>query len=154
MSDRIALVVDDVSANREFLERLLVGAKFKVLSSGTGSQALKLVADLPALPLAIVDMKLPDTTGLELAVKLRQHFPDTYLVVATMLDERSLIEQSFAAGCNAFLVKPHGFMELYKRLTNTEEDIAKAWPHMIIDQFGPRVFKTSTQTIPKVPKQS
>jgi CheY-like chemotaxis protein len=153
MADRVALAVDDVSANREFLERLLTGAKFKVLATGTGSQALKLIADLDTLSLAMVDMKLPDMTGMELAVKLRERFPDTYLVVATMLDDRPLIDQAFSVGCNAFLVKPHGFMELFKRLTDTEVDIMKTWPQVIIDQYGPRLYKTTTQVNPKVPKQ-
>jgi CheY-like chemotaxis protein len=155
MSERVALVVDDVSANREFLERLLYGAKFKVLSSGTATQALKLVEDLPELPLALVDMKLPDMTGVQLATALRARFPKTYLVIATMLDERSLMEQAFAAGCNAFLVKPHGFMELFKRLTTTPEiEVMQSWPQVIIDQYGPRVFKTTTQSVPKVPKDT
>ena len=153
MADRIALVVDDVSANREFLDRLLTGAKFKVLSAGTANSALKLVADMPLLPLALVDMKLPDMNGLELAAKLRQQFPKLYLVIATMLDERSLMEQAFKVGCNAFLVKPHGFIELFQRLTTTDIDVMQSGPQLIIDQYGPRVFKTSTQTIPKVPKQ-
>ncbi len=157
MPERVALAVDDVSANREFLERLLVGAKLKVLSTGTGSQALKVVADLPSLYLAVVDMRLPDTNGLELAAKLRAQFPDTYLVVATMLDERSLMEEAFAVGCNAFLVKPHGFMELFKRLTSPENDLMKAWPQVIIDQYGPRTFKPAvhaTQSTPKVPRHT
>jgi len=154
MSDRIALAVDDVSANREFLERLLTGAHFKVLSAGTGSQALKLTADLTTIALAMVDMKLPDMTGLELVTKLRERFPDTYIVVATMMDDHSVMDDSFKVGCNAFLVKPHGFMELYKRLTNTEVDIMKTWPQVIIDQFGPRLYKTTTQVTPKVPRST
>ncbi len=154
MVDRVALAVDDVSANREFLERLLAGARFKVLPAGTGSQALKLVADLVELPLAMVDMKLPDMDGLELATKLRAQFPNTYLVIATMLDDRSLMDEAFKVGCNAFLVKPHGFMELYKRLINNEIDLMKTWPQVIIDQFGPRLYKTTTQSNPKVPKES
>jgi len=156
MTERIALAVDDASANRDFLERLLGGAKFKVLGAGTGAAALKAISGLDKLALAVVDWKLPDTTGLQLACEIRTRFPETYLVIATMYDERSMMEEAFAKGCNVFLVKPHGFMELFQRLMTTDVDTLRAGPNTIIDQYGPRLFKGSTNTVPKVvlPKES
>lgn len=150
MTERIALAIDDASANREFLERLLGGAKFKVISAGTGYGALKAADELSSLSLAMVDMKLPDMSGLDLIPKLRDRFPRAYLVIATMLDERSAMEAAFAAGCNVFLVKPHGFMELFQRLMTNEIDKMSDGPPLIIDQYGPRQFKATTQTIPKL----
>lgn len=150
MDERKALAVDDASANRDFLERLLGGAQFKVLSAGNGETALKIMEGLQKLELAVVDWKLPDTTGLELACKIRERFPDTYLVIATMFDERSMMEEAFAKGCNVFLVKPHGFMELFQRLITTDVNVLRAAPSTIIDQYGPRLFKASTNSVPKV----
>lgn len=152
MTERIALVVDDASANRDFLERLLGGAQFKVVSAGTGASALKAMAELETLELALVDWKLPDTTGLELAVQLRDRFPDVYIVMATMFDERARMEEAFSKGCNVFLVKPYGFMELFQRLMSTPMDELRAGAKLVIDQYGPRVYKlaTSTSEFPKV----
>ena len=141
IAERVALVVDDVGANREFVVRLLSGAKFKVLSSSTGLAARQEIASHDELPLAIVDMKLPDISGLELITELRKKFPKAYLVVASMYDERSTIDKAFSAGCNVYLVKPHGFMELYKRLSQSELPVLCAEPPMVIDQYGPRHFK-------------
>jgi CheY-like chemotaxis protein len=156
MNERKALAVDDASANRDFLERLLGGAQFKVLGAGTGAAALKVVEGLDKLELAVVDWKLPDTTGLELACEIRARFPETYLVIATMYDERSMMAEAFARGCNVFLVKPHGFMELFQRLITTDIEKLRAAPNTIIDQYGPRLYKESTNTVPKVlvPKDS
>lgn len=150
MTEKIALAVDDASANREFLERLLGGAHFKVLSAGTGYGALKAAAEISDLTLAMVDMKLPDMTGLDLVRQLRERFPNAYLVIATMYDERSVMEDSFAAGCNVFLVKPHGFMELFQRLMTTDIQTMCAGPQLVIDQYGPRNFKAATQSVPKL----
>jgi two-component system, response regulator YesN len=141
MGERLALVVDDVGANREFVVRLLSGAKFKVLSGSTGKAALELIVKQDDLPMAIVDMKLPDMSGLDLVVELRKKFPKAYLVVASMYDERSTIDKAFAAGCNVYLVKPHGFMELFKRLMQSELPALCADPPLIVDQYGPRLFK-------------
>lgn len=153
MTEKIALAIDDSSANRDFLERLLGGAQFKVLGAGTGAAALRVAETLDYLTLAMVDMKLPDTTGLELAAALRARFPNSYLVFATILDERALMEQAFAAGCNVFLVKPHGFMEMFQRLMSMNIDEMRAGPPLVIDQYGPRVFKTATQQVQKVSTQ-
>ncbi len=141
MAERLALVVDDVGANREFVVRLLSGAKFKVISASNGKAAHELIVLQDDLPMAIVDMKLPDMSGLELVVELRKKFPKSYLVVASMYDERTTIDQAFAAGCNVYLVKPHGFMELYKRLIQSELAALCAEPPLVIDQYGPRLFK-------------
>ncbi|MEZ4670352.1 MAG: response regulator [Anaerolineae bacterium] len=151
MTELTALIVDDVPANREFLERLLAGAKFKVTAAGSGTAALQSVDHLETLPLAVVDMKLPDMSGLELVTKLRQKYPDAYVVVASMYDERSRMEQAFAAGCNVYLVKPHGFMDLFKRLMQDKPDNLRKAPPIIIDQYGPRPFKPSTRPLTPTP---
>jgi len=51
---------------------------------------------------------------------LRAEYPDSLLVMATMHDDRTLIDQAFVAGVDVFLVKPHGFMELYRRLQEVD----------------------------------
>ncbi len=149
MAERLALVVDDVGANREFVERLLGGAKFKVVSASTGKVALEIISQHDDIAMAIVDMKLPDMSGLELITHLRSKFPSAYLVVASMYDERSTMDKAFAAGCNVYLVKPHGFMELFQRLVKSELSVLCQDPRSIIDQYGPRVFKPLDSSTPK-----
>ncbi|HEX2908419.1 MAG TPA: response regulator [Phototrophicaceae bacterium] len=152
MIDRAALVVDDAPANRDFLERLLTGAKFRVIGAGSGSQALAAVTDMQDLALAVVDMKLPDMTGLQLVAELRQRFPKACLIIATMLDERHMMEAAFQHGCNVFLVKPHGFMELFQRLIKSDVSDMRDGPYLVIDQYGPRVFKLSTNEMRQLEK--
>jgi CheY-like chemotaxis protein len=141
MTDHTALVVDDVPANREFLERLLATARFTVTGVASGKAALNVMADWDDLTLAMVDMKLPDMHGLEVTVALRQRFPNALIVIATMYDSHNLMREAFSKGCNVFLVKPHGFMELFKRLTTTDMSELCATKCLVIDQYGPRVFK-------------
>jgi two-component system, cell cycle sensor histidine kinase and response regulator CckA len=140
MSNKLALVVDDTPANRDFLERLLIAAHFSVLGADRVKSALDKVKGLATLDLALVDMQLPDMNGLVLAAELRQLFPKAYIVIATMYDDRSLMQNAFSKGCNVFLVKPHGFMELFKRLTTNDIATLRDGPCMLIDQYGPRPF--------------
>ena len=59
-----ALVLDDEPANRDFLERLLQTASFKVMGAATGAEGLRMARSCPLLALALVDQQLPDATGL------------------------------------------------------------------------------------------
>ncbi len=135
-----ALVVDDEPANRDFVERLLQTASFKVVGASTGAEALKAAKAVPCLALALVDQQLPDATGLEIVAKLRSDNPEAILVMATMHDDRAIIDQAFAAGADVFLVKPHGFMELYRRLKEVDSNAASL-RRLIIDNYGPRPYR-------------
>lgn len=143
MSSKPAIVVDDNSANRDFLERLMVSAGFDVEGASTGKETLDIAEQHSELKLALVDMELPDMNGIQLTAALRARFPDAYIIVATMHDDFSLIEAVFSKGGNVFLVKPHGFMELYKRLVSTDLAVLRTSPCMVIDQYGPRPFESS-----------
>jgi CheY-like chemotaxis protein len=135
-----ALVVDDEPANRDFLERLMQMAGFKVCGAGSRAEALAVVSTLPYLSLGLIDQELPDATGIEVIVALRAAHPDALLVMATMHDHRELIDQAFDSGIDVFLVKPHGFMELYRRLQEIDANTSLL-RRVIIDQFGPRPYR-------------
>jgi hypothetical protein len=65
--------------------------------------------------------------------------------MATMHDDRALIDQAFQSGVDVFLVKPHGFMELYQRLlaVDSNTDLLR---RLVIDQFGPRPYRGDRKT--------
>lgn len=135
-----AVVIDDEPANCDFLVRLLQQADFKVTGAGTGEEALRVARAVPELALALVDMELPDSSGLDLIRTLRAENPDALLIMATMHDDRSLMADAFKAGCDVFLVKPHGFMELYRRLKEVDSNTS-CLRRLIIDQYGPRAYR-------------
>jgi DNA-binding response OmpR family regulator len=143
MAKKQALIVEDTAANRMFFERLLIQAGFEVVGVETGKDALKEADTMEDMVLVVLDMEIPDISGLELTVRLRRKFPDTCIIIATMHDERSLMQSAFDKGCDVFLVKPHGFMELFKRLTTDgSSGLHKVRP-LVIDQFGPRPFQVA-----------
>lgn len=136
-----ALILEDTPANLHFFERLLTQAGFETISAETGHQALEKVADEPTLDLAVLDMEIPDGTGVEIAEVLRHRYPKACIVVATMHDSRSMMQDAFDKGCDIFLVKPYGFMELFKRLTTDGCQVLQENRPLIIDQYGPRAFQ-------------
>lgn len=142
MADKpFALIVEDTEANRTFFERLIQQAGFQVKGVSSGTAALAEAENASSLALAVIDMQMPDISGLELTMRLRRMHPQACLIVATMYDDISLVSSAFLKGCNIYLVKPHGFMELFKRLTTLGSAGIVAEGPVIIDQYGPRPFK-------------
>lgn len=139
--EKIALVIEDTDANRDFFERLLAQAGFKVLGTASGREALELMDDVEQLALAVIDMQIPDMSGLQILTQLRQRYPDACLIIATMHDEHSLMESAFQRDCDVFLVKPHGFMELFKRITGDGVEAMRQSDPLIIDHYGPRHYR-------------
>jgi CheY-like chemotaxis protein len=147
MPQKQALIVEDNPANRLFFERLLMQAGFEILSAASGREAQEKVAKATCLELAVMDMEIPDTSGLEMTKWMRRLYPDACLVVATMHDERSLMQSAFERGCDVFLVKPHGFMDLYKRLATEGAASLHAERPLVIDQYGQRRFEFIASTL-------
>jgi CheY-like chemotaxis protein len=142
-----ALVIDDEPANRDFLMRLLQQAKFEVQGASMGSKAVEIATELGSkIKLVMLDHQLPDQSGVELLAILRPHMPDAKIVMATMHDEPGMMRKAFEAGCNAFLVKPHGFMELFKLVQGvaTDPTCVEKVEGLIFDLHGPRRYRPPT----------
>jgi two-component system response regulator DesR len=136
-----ALIIDDEPANRDFLLRLIEQANYTTVGAGSGKEATNTLKRMEHPPRVIViDRELPDVEGIELLQQLRKDYPECLIIMATMHDDMPLIRQAFECGCNVFLVKPHGFMELYKRLSGLDED-PSTLDNLIIDRMGVRPFR-------------
>lgn len=137
---RWALVIDDEPANRDFLMRLLEQANYEVQGASQGSEALQLAETHEQAGLVVIDNKLPDIDGIELVARMRARYPQARIIMATMLDEPALMRQAFENGCDVFMVKPHGFMELFRRLQISQPGDDRL-ARLIIDQYGPRPYR-------------
>ncbi|HEX8394183.1 MAG TPA: response regulator [Longimicrobium sp.] len=109
MSDgtRDILLVEDSDPIRTAFTILLEDAGYHVRGAGTGGEALRLATErLPDL--VILDMGLPDMTGIQVVQRLKAD-PVTAsapVVALTGRDEDRDRRACFAAGCAAYWVKP------------------------------------------------
>jgi CheY-like chemotaxis protein len=79
----VALVVDDEPLVRMLLSEMLSDHGFRVVQASTAREALAAVERLPAIHLAIVDVGLPDRSGLEVTAELRTKVPSAKVVIAS-----------------------------------------------------------------------
>lgn len=114
MANSTVLVVDDDFSLREFLKISLQAHGYKTLEAPTGRQALELAAT--SLPDAILlDLGLPDGSGLEVTRSLREWTSIPILVVSVRDDEETIV-QSLDDGADDYLSKPFKMNELLARL--------------------------------------
>ena len=107
------LVVEDERDIRELLRRYLERAGHAVLTSGTGSEALRIAAD--AQPdLVLLDLGLPDVDGLEILTDLR-----TWRIPVIALTARSEVEdriRGLERGADDYVTKPFSPQEVVLRV--------------------------------------
>jgi two-component sensor histidine kinase len=102
------LNVNDNEASRYATSRILHRAGFKVIEAGTGGEALQIVReDLP--PLVIMDINLPDISGVEVTRRLKAD-PATASTMVLQVSATNIAVtdrvNSLAAGADSFLVEP------------------------------------------------
>jgi two-component system KDP operon response regulator KdpE len=108
------LVVDDEPQILRALKVVLREAGFEAVPAETGSQALDLAAVRPP-EAAIVDLVLPDVSGIEVTRALRAWSEMPILVLSAVGEEEQKV-LALEAGADDYITKPFGARELVARL--------------------------------------
>lgn len=104
MDRPLLLLVDDSPVVLESLRRFLEQQGFAVVTLAHGRQATTVVEDVrPAA--ALVDVEMPEVSGLEVMRELRGTFPDMPVVALTLQDAGAYREAAGRAGASAFVSK-------------------------------------------------
>ncbi len=107
------LIVDDHAIVREGLKRVLASnaAGWQVVEAEGGFQALDLLRH-QAFDLAVVDLSMPDMSGLELLRRIRVDHPQLKVLVLSMHAEEQYAVRAFKAGANGYVTKDSAASEL------------------------------------------
>ncbi len=131
------LIVDDVEANRQLLERQLRRQGHTTVSAGDGAAALEVLRADSAIDLVLLDMMMPvlDGFGTLSAIKddpALRHLP---VIMISALDEAQQVLRCIERGADDYLPKPYDATLLRariraglsrKRLRDLEAEYARA----------------------------
>ena len=111
------LVVEDDEPLAQLLKLKLESEGFMVHAVTRGMAALNYAADQP-IDLVILDLKLPDVSGYEVAKELRKLYHPWVLplLMLTGLEKPADQLRGFAHGADAYLTKPYEPDELMKTI--------------------------------------
>jgi two-component system sensor histidine kinase RpfC len=123
------LVAEDNQVNQQVIEGILRHAGHNVRIAGTGDSALDILSDdLDKIDMLILDMNMPEISGVEVVKSLR--FMDTSgrlpVIMLTADATPEAREASLNAGANRFLTKPIDARGLLECIASLSKNIRKA----------------------------
>ena len=107
------LIADDHTVLRAGLRALLnAEPDFQVIGEAAdGSQAVILAVQLRP-DVVVSDINMPGANGIEIALELRQHLPETRVLVLSMHEDSSLVRRALEAGAAGYVAKRAAGAEL------------------------------------------
>src|SRR5213593_658219 len=98
------LVIDDDETIRHFLPRELKAEGYQVLTADSGKAGLQLLEKEPA-DLVLLDIRLPDLTGIQVLERIRAQWPDQIVVMLTGEPDHETAVQAMRLGARDYLTK-------------------------------------------------
>ena len=127
---RLLLVEDDARLGRA-LRRMLERDRHEIELTERGSEAIEIVAAGIGVEAMILDIGLPDISGIEVARRLRRAGHRLPILMLTARDATADRVAGLDAGADDYLVKPFAYDELVARLRALDR---RAAGHHQIDQ--------------------
>ena len=100
------LIIDDHTLFREGLKSIIGrDSRFKVVGeAGNGREGLRMARKLKP-DLVLVDISLPDRSGIQLTSEIRTLLPESQIIIVTMHSRINCIAEAFQAGAKGYVVK-------------------------------------------------
>lgn len=144
MAEEQVLIVDDSTELTNLLENILPFGGYQAISATTGEEGLRLVRELGP-DLILVDLELPDITGLRFLEAMNQEGLTTPTVMMTGYGSEGVAARALRLGASGYLIKPFTTEEVLssveKALTVSRLHREKAHLASVLDTYS-RHFRT------------
>ncbi len=125
------IVVEDEAPIRDWIAYTIsnISDEFNVLASASnGKEAYELALNLKP-KVIISDIKMPIMGGIELTKKIKEVFPDIYVILLTNYAEFSYAKEAISCGVYEYLVKsdirPKELKEILDKVNESEKELEK-----------------------------
>lgn len=128
------LIIDDNANMRETLADILEEKGYEVVTARTAQEGTQAARE-SFFNIALIDINLPDKTGIELLKEFRSAYPSRINIMVTASGTLKHAVDALNLGADAYVLKPIDFIKLYqimkeclgkqrKVLNTTEEQLA------------------------------
>lgn len=118
LCEQSILIVDDQEGPRKAL-MMILSAFYRIYTAETASAALEILVEHP-MDLVIMDVGLPDYSGMELLRRVRASGHTVKVIVMSGRGSVESAEEAMRLGAVAYLLKPFNFLEV---LTLVEDGV-------------------------------
>ncbi len=117
------LIVDDSRSVRETLAASLETVGYEVLTAASGEEAFEHLRSSP-IDLALLDLRLPEMSGIEILQFINNESPDTRVIIITGHGSLDTAIEALRAGAIDYLIKPidvdQVFLSIRRALSDKE----------------------------------
>lgn len=148
------MVVDDHPMWRDGVSRDLIAAGFEVVATADSVAAATARAAATRPAVVLMDMHLPDGTGVEATSAVRAASPETNVLVLSASSERDDVLEAVKAGASGYLVKSASAAELIDAVMRTAEGQAvftAGLAGLVLGEYRRTANKASGATEPGLP---
>ncbi|MGD8702100.1 MAG: response regulator transcription factor [Desulfosarcina sp.] len=138
-SKKSIVIIDDHPLFREGLKSIIAGNRHFVVAGEAGNarhgfdMARKIQPDV-----ALVDISLPDESGMRLTRRIREALPDTRVMIISMHSKIDYIVEAFQAGATGYVVKESAAGRLVQGLhavTDGEYFLDSSISHEVVERL-------------------
>ena len=148
------VIVDDHPLFRKGLEELIQSDdSFAVCGqAGNAAEAMDMIRKLSP-ELAIVDLSLPGTNGIELIKNIRAEFPKLPILVLSMHDESLYAVRALRAGADGYVMKHEAMANVIQAIREVFDGrpyLSPAMAAQVITQFAHRQAEGETDAVERL----
>ncbi len=115
------VLADDHAAVRAGIRGFLESAGITILAeAGDGPTAMAAIRDLRP-DVAILDIRMPGASGIEIAAWVRENCPSTGVLVLTAYDDEPYVRAALKAGASGFLLKNADAAEIVRTVREVSQ---------------------------------
>lgn len=107
------LIVDDEDYTRTFFKNILADENYQCWFAADGSEALDVWAE-QNFDLIIMDIRMPQVSGMEALEKIRSSDSDTMIIMVSAFGDMDSVIDAMKLGANDFFTKPFGSIDKIK----------------------------------------
>jgi two-component system LytT family response regulator len=139
------LIVDDEALALSRLKRMLTSLGYEeITEADTPAKALALLKE-QRFDLALLDINMPESSGLELGYEMRYHQNELSIIYQTAYDEHAL--KAFDIGAVGYLVKPFSIEQLESTIQRVKLEEKKPEEFRIMSKAGENYYLLKPEDI-------
>jgi DNA-binding NtrC family response regulator len=142
------LVIDDEEGIRNLLATILADKDYNVDTAANGEEAIR-KANEKVYNIALIDIMLPDMSGIELLTQIKETKPRTRKIIMTGNPSLQNAVEALNKGADAYIMKP---LDVEKMLNTIAEQYAKqvAERKSTVDSFQSGKLRARIELIKRI----
>ena len=111
MSNSKILICDDEEGVRESL-KVILGDHYNLISVDSGEMALEALSHSKDIKVTLLDIKMPQTNGLDVLHEIKKKFPLQKIIMVTGYKSVETAAEASRLGATGYIVKPFKSQEI------------------------------------------